>query len=324
MSLKNKRLFVTGGAGFVGSHLVDRLVDEEPESIVVASNFFLGKKENLNEASERFENLEIKKIDVGDEKAMNEEFETNSYDAVFNLAVVPLPTSLEKPEWTFQKNIDMTMHLCRLAREDKFKTLIQFSSSEAYGTAKHVPMDENHPTDPCTPYAASKAATDHLVLSYHKTFGIDTSIIRPFNQYGPRQNWGKYPALIPLTVRRIINDEDIILFGDGEQTRDFIYVTETADAAVKIYDARSTRGKIINIGSGKETSINRIIKLMTSYFNYSKLIVREDGRPGDVRRHFADISLAKKLIDFEPKICIEKGMKLTCSWYKEHIIKGFS
>src|SRR3989338_9724690 len=201
MNLRSKTVVVTGGAGFIGSHLVDRIIDENPEKIFVLSNYFLGKQSNLSEAISRFKNLEIVKIDVGDHELVKHFFENNNVDVVFNLAVIPLPTSLELPSWTFSKNVNITSNICEMARQDKFKTLIHFSSSEVYGTSRYAPMDEKHPLEAETPYAASKVASDSLVLSYNRTFNIDCSIVRPFKNYGPRQNAGKYAAIIPLTIR---------------------------------------------------------------------------------------------------------------------------
>jgi UDP-glucose 4-epimerase len=203
-----------------------------------------------------------------------------------------------------------------LARNDCFDKLVHFSSSEAYGSAAYIPMDENHKLGALTPYAASKAAADLLVLSYYKVFGIDASIIRPFNNYGPRQNEGTYAGVIPLTIKRIFAGESPVIYGDGEQTRDYTYVTETADAAIQICTCKRTRGKILNIGSGKETSINTLVKIITRLLDCDKPIVYKRQRPGDVRRHIADISLAQKLINFKQKIDLEEGMKKTIEWYK--------
>ena len=317
MSLKNKSVLVTGGAGFIGSHLVDRLIKEEPEDLVVVDNFFLGKESNLHEAKKY--NLKIYNQDASDYNAMNKIIEENGIEVVFNLAIIPLPTSLIKPEWTFIENINITLVLCELARKDFFDTLIHCSSSEAYGTALSTPMDEEHKLGAITPYAASKAATDLLVLSYYKVFGIDTSIIRPFNNYGPRQNEKSYAGVIPITIKRILAGESPIIYGDGEQTRDYIYVTETADASIQIYNQKNTRGKLVNIGSGKETSINTLVKTIMMLFGCDKPIIYENPRPGDVRRHIADISLAKKLINFKQKIDLEEGMKWTLDWYKEKL-----
>ena len=318
MNLKNKSILVTGGAGFIGSHLVDRLIFENPEKIVVASNFFLGNIDNLSEAKGKFKNLNITRCDVSDYEEIKEIVSENNIDVIFNLAVIPLPTSLVRPEWTIKKNIDITLNVCRLQRENLFKTLIQFSSSEAYGSAKEVPMKESHLLDPETPYAASKAATDDIALSYHHTFGCDTSIIRPFNQYGPRQNARKYAALIPLTIGRMLRDEPVIIYGDGEQTRDFMYVTDTADAAVEIFNNTTSRGKILNVASEKEISVNKVVKSIAQLLNYKKPFIYKQARAGDVRRHLGSNKMIKELIEWEPKVSFENGIKMTVDWYKKN------
>jgi UDP-glucose 4-epimerase len=319
MSLKNKSVLVTGGAGFIGSHLVDRLVADEPECIVVADNMFLGKEENLKEAKSIFPMLKILKQDVTDYKGMKTIMEAEGTQVVFNLAVIPLLASIEKPAWTFTHNNEMTLAICELARHDCFDTLIHFSSSEAYGTSVSGPMDENHPLNGTTPYAASKAACDLLVFSYCQTFGLDASIIRPFNNYGPRQNEQSYAGVIPLTIRRILENEPPVVFGDGKQTRDYLYVTDTASAAVKIYDCKNTRNRVLNIASGKEVSIEYLIGLIAKCIGYKGIILHEPDRPADVRRHIANIYLAEDLIDFKQTIKFEDGLKRTVEWYKENM-----
>jgi len=317
MSLKNKSVLVTGGAGFIGSHLVDALTEKEPDNLVVVDSFFTGKKSNLKGAMEKYPLLKVYNQDASDQEMMCKIMKKESIEVVFDLAVIPLPASLSRPKWAFEKNVNIALSICELARNDYFDTLVHFSSSETYGSASYVPMDENHKLGALTPYAASKAAADLLILSYYKVFGVDTSIVRPFNNYGPRQNEGTYAGVIPLTVKRILAGESPVIYGDGEQTRDYIYVSETANAAIQIYNYKETRGKILNIGSGKETSINTLIKIIMELLNCDKPIVYEKQRPGDVRRHIADVSLAKKLISFEQKIELEEGMKKTIEWYKD-------
>lgn len=319
MELKGRSVMVTGGAGFIGSHLVDRLITEEPSRIVVCSNYFLGRESNLAGAQETFDGLVIRKVDVADYDAMARIVQDEGVEVVFNLAVIPLPTCLEKPEWTVRQNIDMTLTVCRLARLGLFSTLVQFSSSEAYGTALYSPMDENHPLNPETPYAASKAATDHIALSYARTFDIDVTVVRPFNNYGPRQNWGQYAGLIPLTVRRMVEGEPIVVFGDGRQTRDFIYVTDTTDAVVRIASSENTRGRVINVASGTEVAIIDLLELIAREMGYTEEFVYKEPRPGDVRRHVADVTLARELVGFEARVGIEEGISKTVAWYKENL-----
>jgi len=309
---------VTGGAGFIGSHLVDRLIDEKPETLVIVDNFYLGedKIRNLASAKSRFPSLKVYHQDATKMQSMKQILKNESIEVVFNLATICLPASLIKPKWTYDTNVKMVSNLCELLRKDYFKTLIHFSSSEAYGSAEQVPMDESHPLKPTTPYGASKIASDHLILSYYKTFGIDVSIVRPFNTYGPRQNEGTYAGVIPLTIKRILKGESPVIYGDGLQTRDYTYVTDVADATVKVYHTKSTRGKVLNIASAKETTIKNLVSKIAELMNCKKPIVHDKPRPGDVRRFIGSNSLAKKLINYKPKVDFEEGLRHTIDWYR--------
>ena len=309
MNLKNKTVLVTGGAGFIGSHLVERLIKENPKKIIVVDNFYLGKSENI-----KSKDIKICSDNAASQETMQKIISKYNVEVIFNLAVTPLPASLIDPKFCFDMNVNITMVMCELLRLEMYETLIHFSSSEVYGTAKYTPMDENHPLNGITPYAASKASSDLLVLSYYKTFGIDTSIVRPFNTYGPRQNDKNYSGVIPLTMRRIIENKHLIIQGNGKQTRDFSYVTDVVDDAVKIYKCQDSRGKVVNIASGEEITIEEVIKIL----NTKRLpIVYENKRLGDVDQHLADISLAKKLINYSPRINYKDGLEKTKRWYEK-------
>jgi UDP-glucose 4-epimerase len=319
LKLENTGVLVTGGAGFIGSHLVDHLVDEKPERLVVVDNFYFGKDKmrNLTSAKVRFPSLKIYHQDAAKMGSMKQILKNENITVVFNLAVVCLPVSLSRPKWTYDTNSAISSTLCELLRKDCYETLVHFSSSEAYGDAERVPMDESHSLKPSTPYGASKIASDHLVLSYIRTFGVDASIIRPFNAYGPRQNEGSYAGVIPLTIRRILEDEAPVVHGDGLQTRDYTYVTDTADAAVRIYYGKRTRGKVINIASGEEMSIKNLISKIAKLMDCRKPIKYDAPRPGDIRRFVGGNSLAKKLIKYEPKVGFDEGLRLTIEWYQK-------
>jgi len=319
MSLKNRSVLVTGGAGFIGSHLVDVLTREEPESLVVVDNLFLGKDENLKEACITYPDLKIYHDDAADYEQMKALMERECIDVAFNLAVIPLPASLEQPVWTFRQNVDMVAAMCELARNDVYETLIHFSSSEVYGSSIYAPMDENHPLNATTPYAASKAAGDLMIFSYCRTFGLDMSIIRPFNNYGPRQNERSYAGVIPLTIQRILRNEPPVIYGDGKQTRDYLYVTDTARAAIDVYNTPSTRNRVLNIASGKEVSIEYIIRFIARYFGCEDKILYQAERPGDVRRHIANTYMAKDLIDFKPHVTFDEGLVRTIEWYEQYM-----
>jgi len=317
MDLNGKSVLVTGGAGFIGSHLVDRLIKEKPSNIVVVDNFYLGKQSNLQDAELNFPALKIVKMDCSDQKRMEKLMKKEDVEVVFNLAVIPLPVSLIEPCWVYRHNVDITLCACELVRKGLYKTLVHFSSSEAYGDCQYAPMDEQHPLNPTTSYGASKAASDHLILSYCKSFGIDAVIIRPFNNYGPRQNEGSYAGVIPITIKRILCGDSPVVHGDGEQTRDFIYVADTAAAAIKAYDCLKTRGKILNIASSKEISISSLVALMAEQLQCSKPVIHDEERPGDLRRLIGSNVLAKELIGFEPITSWQDGLKSTIQWFKK-------
>src|SRR2546426_34510 len=186
-SLRGRNVMITGGAGFIGSHLCDRVMMDGPSKLVVVDNFSLGKMRNIKSLSNRA-NVKIYRRDASSHKGLERVLEDEQIGVIFNMAVIPLPMSLDRPMETVLTNVAITANICELLRRGKFDTLVHCSSSEAYGTALYVPMDEDHPEKPHTPYAASKIASDQVAISYLKTFGLDIAIARPFNTYGPRQN----------------------------------------------------------------------------------------------------------------------------------------
>jgi UDP-glucose 4-epimerase len=307
---------VLGGAGFIGSHLVDRLADERPGRVTVVDNLFLGREENIAVARERLgDALAFHVIDATDADALATLMRDDATEVVFNLAVVPLPASLDRPRWSVEHNVALALVPCELGRLGLFQTLIHVSSSEAYGSAAYVPMDEAHPPVPSTPYAASKLAGDQIVLSYAHTFGLDASIVRPFNNFGPRQNAGSYAGIIPIVVQRALAGTPIEIYGDGEQTRDFVFVRDTVDAMVRIYDEPATVGRVVNIASGREVSVNELVRLLLEVLDARIPVEHGAARPGDVRRHLASIELARQLIDYEPRVTLRDGLAETVAWY---------
>ncbi len=314
--MRYKKLLVVGGAGFVGSHLVDALVRHGAEKIVVVDNMFLGKMENLSEAIQKG-NIIVYKEDARYLTALENIIDREKPEAVFNLAVKCLPYGFVDPEGAFMTGVEIAHNLANLLRKKKFDRLLHFSSSEAYGTAVKVPMDENHPLDPNSPYGAGKAAADLLLLSYYKLFDLEISIIRPFNFYGERQNMEAYAAVVPVTIWRILNGERPILEGDGLQTRDFTYVRDGAEAAVKMMDCDKTVGRVVNIGQGKETDIKTVISMICGALDYPfDKVEHKPPRPSDVRRLHADITVAEKMLGYSPKTSLKEGIKLTIDWFR--------
>ncbi len=315
--IKNKSILVTGGAGFIGSHLVDALLARDAAAVVVVDNLFLGSMENLAQA-QRSARLHFYREDAADLSAMDHLINKHHVEVIFNLATKALLYSFANPEGAYMVNVEIMRTLLYLQRKGAFHTLIHCSSSEAYGSARIFPMDESHPDVPATPYAAGKAAADLMALSYAHTFGNDLTIIRPFNNYGPRQNKDRgLEAVIPLTAARLMRGEAPAIYGDGEQTRDFIFVEDTVAGLLAAYQAPAARGQVINLASGKELSIASVIKGICSYFNYEGKIEYREARPADVRRHRGDIQRAHAVLGFAPKVSFEEGLKKTLDWYTQ-------
>jgi UDP-glucose 4-epimerase len=317
--LKGKRIMVTGGAGFIGSHLIERLIDENPERIVAVDNLFLGRAENLDSSRSRLgAALREEWIDATDFEAMRALLDAERIDVVFDLAVIPLPASLEKPRWCVDENVKLASVICELQRLGLFEKLVHFSSSETYGTATYVPIDEKHPYVPSTPYAASKLAGDQIALSYAHTFGLDVCTLRPFNNLGPRQNDRSFAGIIPIVVTNVLDRVPVTIYGDGEQTRDFLYVRDTADAAVALASSSAARGRVVNVASGVETSMNDLVtKILQIMDAPNHPVVHGPARLGDVRRHRGDVSQARALFGFEPRVPLDAALATTVEWYVE-------
>ncbi len=317
-SIKGKRVLVTGGAGFIGSHLCDALLDKGAERVICVDNFFLGKMENLGDALSH-DNFVLYRDDARQFGVMQSIIEKEKAEIVFNMATIALNYSFFNPLDAYMVNVEIANTLLELMKVGAYSTLIHTSSSEAYGTAQYSPMDENHPTDPTTPYAAGKAAADLMIHAYAKVTGADISIIRPFNNYGPRQNAeGPLAGIIPVTAKRIKNGGKPVINGDGEQTRDFIYVKDTVRGLLLAYEKEESRGKIINLGSGKDISMNSLLRIICEYMGYGGEWEHGEERTSDVRNLCANIGRAEELLGFKPETDFEAGIRETLDWYKNN------
>lgn len=319
-SLSGKNVLVTGGAGFIGSHLCDALLAKGASKVVCVDNFFLGKMENIKEAMEH-DNFVLYRDDCRQFGVMQSIIAKEEIEVVFNMATIALNYSFFNPIDAYMVNVEIANTLMELLKVKAYKTLIHTSSSEAYGTAQYSPMDENHPTDPTTPYAAGKAAADLMVHSFSKVEDLDVAIIRPFNNYGPRQNAeGPLAGIIPVTAKRIKNGGRPVINGDGEQTRDFIYVKDTVRGLILAYENEKSRGKIINLGTGKDISMNALLSCICDYMGYKGEWDHLKDRPSDVRKLCANIDRARECLGFEPEMDFENGIKETLDWYMNNSI----
>lgn len=317
--MSRRRTLVTGGAGFIGSHLVDRLV-ARGDHVVVVDNFFLGKRENLRDAAAAAgDSLEIIYEDAADLPAMREIIERHRVEDVYNLATKALEYSFENPRGAFQVNTDIALTLAELLRKNHYARLVHTSSSEVFGSAITRPMDEDHPRRPTTPYAAGKAAADLALESYVKCFDLDVRIVRPFNNYGPRQNQGSFAGVIPKTIDRLSRGEHPILHGDGSQGRDFVFVEDVAESLLVVADTDAARGGDFNIASGVETPIRELMTTLCDVMEFSGTWIREERRTADVDHHVGDASRLKRITGFVPRTSLAEGLSKTVDWYRGRV-----
>lgn len=312
--LRGRSALVTGGAGFIGSHLVDALLAHGLERVVVLDNLWLGRRENIAEALTH-EAVTFVEGDCADLDLLHE-LAVDPFDYCLNLAVVPLPHSLEHPRENVERNVAMTTAVCELGRAGRYRRLVQYSSSEVYGTARTAAMDEAHEIRPHTPYAAAKAATDLIAESYGVTFGQEMALVRPFNTYGERQNSGSYAGLIPAVVTRVRAGEPVLVHGDGHQSRDLTYVGDQVRGVLAAVLCDGALGRWINLGSGREATVNEMVALILEAMDAPDHPVEHvPQRIGDVRRHLADVSLARELFGYRPTTPLADGIARTVSWY---------
>lgn len=306
---------VTGGAGFIGSHLVDGLLSAGAARVLVVDDLSLGRETNLADALRRPE-AQLAVVDCAEEGALEAALDGERFDLCFNLAVIPLPHSLVDPQANVVRNVAMTTAVCELARAGRFGRLVQFSSSEVYGTAQTTPMPESHPLLAHTPYAAAKAATDLVAHSYATTFGIEVVTVRPFNTYGERQNDAAYAGLIPAVIGRVRADEAVVIHGDGLQTRDMTHVSDTVLGTLAIAATDAALGLTLNLGSGQEASVVEMVSLLLDALGVPDHPVEHVAeRPGDVRRLLADTSLAERVVGYRPAVTLREGLARTVDWY---------
>lgn len=309
------RVLVTGGAGFIGSHLVDYLLLRGAERVVIADTMFLGREENLAHALEHSpDRLKIYREDCGDRDALGAVLAKERPSIVFNLATRPLLYSFQNPAGAFDVNVRVALTVAEALRLGCVERLVHVSSSEVFGSAQAHAMDESHVFNPETSYAAGKAAADLLFRSYVSMFALPILILRPFNNFGPRQNEQDLAALIPATIRRIREGEAPVIEGDGKQTRDFAYVKDTVRQIVDL-SLKAGFPDEFNLGTGEETSVSEVISLICNLTGYAGPILTRGERVADVKRHRSDTSKVSGVLPQFTSTPLKDALEETVQWF---------
>ncbi|MEM2971967.1 MAG: SDR family oxidoreductase [Candidatus Bathyarchaeia archaeon] len=305
--MSNLKVLITGGAGFIGSHLVDHCLKIGYETVVL-DNFFSGKIENIKQ---HLNNKKFCLIKGDIRNPENVQRALENVDAVCHLAaIVNVPLSIENPSLVNEVNVQGTLNLLEASTKCNIQRFVYVSTCAVYGEAKYLPINEEHPTNPLSPYGASKLAAEHYCKVFHQTYELQTICLRFFNVYGSRQPSGPYGGVITTFLESLKKKESLTIFGDGNQTRDFIYVADAVQACMLALQRKNCVGETFNIGTGTKISINELARILIECVNELRArVVHVDERKGDIRESYADISKAKKKLGFEPKFSIDKGLK---------------
>jgi len=319
---QEKRVLITGAEGFIGSHLTETLLDKGANVSVFIrgssqNTFRKSRLGNLNGVQDKISTIIKGNIGSEDSKSQIKE---NGPEVIFHLAAEAyVPFSFDHPLETLKTNLIGTLNVLHAAMDLKnVQQIVCTSSSEVYGTATKDKINELHPLNPTSPYAASKAAADRYCYSYWKTYGLPIAIIRPFNTYGPRHTYDVIPKFIQLALK----NEPLTIYGDGKQSRDFTYVSDTVEGFILMGSRKEAVGNAVNFGNGKDYSINETAKLIKELSGSKSEIVYEKERKAEVNRLICDYGLAKKLFGWQPKISLEEGLKRNIEWEKERMEKA--
>jgi UDP-glucose 4-epimerase len=313
VELPRNRVLLTGGAGFIGSHVADELV-RRGAAVVVIDDLSAGERSNLSWAEERGARLVVG--DVRDRELLDRELDGVS--VVLHMACDNLRASLANPERSHDVNATGSLCMALAAAAAGVERFVYVSSSEAYGSAVRIPMDEDHPLRPTTVYGAAKAAGELYAQACSRAYGLPVTVIRPFNSYGPRSHAsGTSAEVIPKFATRILAGLPPVIFGGGQQTRDFTWVEETARGIVAATESDELVGEAVNIAFGRSVSVREISDLLLEILGSDLEAEVVESRPGDVDSHVADTSKARSVLGFEARISIREGLERYVDWVRQ-------
>ncbi len=306
------RYLVTGGAGFIGSNMVDELV-RRGHSVVVLDDLSSGKEHNLAAVRSK---IELRIGNIADLAGINAG--CKGVDYVIHLAArTSVPRSVANPLETNLVNVDGTLNVLIAARDAGVKRVVFAASSAAYGETPTLPKVETMPPDPISPYGVSKVVGEMYCRVFTRTYGLDTVSLRYFNVFGPRQDpSSQYSGVMSRFMLAVIEGQQPVVFGDGEQSRDFTYVDNVVDQTLRACEAKGAEGMVFNGGTGKRSTLNEVLAQLEK-LSGKKLAAKYDPpRNGDIKDSLADISLARRVLGYEPKVSFEEGLARTWEWYK--------
>lgn len=303
--LRGKKILVTGGAGFIGSHLSTHLIEEN--DVCVLDSFISGSRSKIPDRATVIEG------DIRDSQILATAIE--SVDIVFHeAALVSVKQSIREPQKSHRINVNATQSLLEHARSHDVRVVIA-SSAAIYGHPNSVPISEDHPKKPLSPYGLEKLTVDHYAQMYHDLYNLDTIALRYFNVYGPGQVAGDYTGVISAFINQALSGENITVHGTGEQTRDFVYIDDVVQANCGAASTVNV-GESYNIGSSESVTIRRLAELIRDIADSNSDIVHTEPRKGDIKQSEADISKAKNGLNYEPATSLSEGLKQTIDWYE--------
>ena len=306
-----RKVVVTGGAGFIGSHLSEELAELDYH-VIILDDLSTGKVENIQPLLKK-KNVEFSQGSISDLPLLKKLFQGVHY--IFHLAAIPgVPQSIAEPQASHEVNVTGTLNVLLAARDRNIRKLIYASSSSAYGDTPTLPKSEDMPPDPQSPYAVTKLAGEYYCRVFHQVYALATVCLRYFNVYGPRQNpSSQYAAVIPRFITDVSNGKPPVIFGDGEQTRDFTFVKDVVRA--NILAAQGDACGLFNISRGERFTINRLAELIIELVGNKVEPIHQKPRPGDVRHSLADFSKARAF-GYEPKYSLEEGLRQTLEEFR--------
>lgn len=300
------KILVTGGAGFIGSNLIPLLL-EKGYTVSVFDNLYSGKMENL-EKVQKHPQFRFVGGDIRDRATLHNALA--GIDAIVHLAaLIDVTASVEDPALTHEVNVTGTLNVLQEATKNNVKKIIFASSTAVYGDTKTLPVKEENPLHPISPYAASKAASEAYLHAFNKCYGIDTVALRFFNVYGPKNQNSPYSGVITKFLQKALKNETLNVEGDGEQTRDFIHVTDIAKALTLALEAENVGGEVFNVCTGKPTSVNNLIDTLKTETKQKLQVNHGPARVGDIRHSYGDPTKATNKLGFKSKITLAKGLK---------------